>query len=174
MIYFFSIFFGTFIIEDLALASAIALATEGKLSMELAFIASFLGILVSDVAYYGLGVWATHMHLENKFSFIKKNEPFLKKMKDSNLLGFTIILSRVLPGTRVPTYFTAGYLKYSFLKFFILTFFSVLAWVILAFSIGSSIQAFVAGHWAITFCLMLLIFIGFRYLGPMIANRFKK
>jgi membrane protein DedA with SNARE-associated domain len=55
MKYFFSIFTGTFILEDLALASSLVLMAENKMSFQGAFLACFLGITIGDIGLYFIG-----------------------------------------------------------------------------------------------------------------------
>ena len=49
------LFFGTYLLEDAALASALALVSRGSLPTLWAFLACFLGISSGDLLLYGLG-----------------------------------------------------------------------------------------------------------------------
>ena len=55
MAVFLTIFAGTFLLEDVALASSLALVANGKMSMMTAFWACFLGIGIGDLGLYFLG-----------------------------------------------------------------------------------------------------------------------
>lgn len=61
-------------------------------------------------------------------------------------MDFAVVISRVIPGTRVPTYFAAGVSKYSFLKFAMLTVLSVSAWVFIALSFGNKFFSVFSDH----------------------------
>lgn len=55
MSYFVSIFFGTFLLEDVALTSALLLVAQQKMTLASAMSACFLGISIGDMLLYGLG-----------------------------------------------------------------------------------------------------------------------
>lgn len=146
MTLFLSVFFGTFVLEDLALASALVLIAQQKLSFATAFFACFLGISIGDIGLYLLGNIASHFKLEKRFSFFKKYNYNIEKFKTSDFLTYSIVISRLIPGTRLPTYISAGYLRYSFLKFTILTVISVFLWVLLALMGGKAVYYIFMDH----------------------------
>lgn len=156
MQYFLSIFIGTFVLEDLALASSIALMSENKISPGVAFLACFLGISIGDIGLYLIGFFSTKLNLEKRFHSAKKIRNTLSKMKQSGTLTYSILISRIIPGTRLPTYVAAGYLKYSFWKFTYLTIFSVGAWVAFALFAGKSLNYLLMDHLILSLILFLL------------------
>ena len=127
--YFSSIFLGTFLLEDLALAGALTLVNDQKLDGMTAFMACFLGISIGDLLLYFFGRAASLFNLEDRFTFIKGVRRKYSKMYGSNLLTYSVILCRFIPGTRVPTYVIAGLFHYSFWTFFLITIITVGGWV---------------------------------------------
>lgn len=172
--YFLSTFIGTFILEDVALASGIILAQQGKLSYPLAFLACFLGIGIGDIGVYGIGYVSSFFPIEKYFRFFKRYREKLEKFKNSSLLGYSIVISRAIPGTRLPTYLGAGYVKYSFSKFTLLTIFSVFLWVLLVFVAGRSLQSLFAEHWLIALIVFFVILHLLRSLIPIFVDYWQR
>jgi membrane protein DedA with SNARE-associated domain len=164
MLTFLSLFFGTFVLEDVALATGVALWSQGQISLALAFLACFLGISIGDILLYGLGRGA--FGLGNKFlrarfgAWLQKIEHWSKQEKFKSRMGHLIVVSRVLPGARLPTYLVAGFTRYSLRAFCGLTVLSVFVWVLFAFAIGKSLgqllgQLSPRGSWT-----QILVFLG--------------
>jgi membrane protein DedA with SNARE-associated domain len=161
MDYFFSIFFGTFILEDVAMAASIALVGKHKISLFTAFIACFLGISAGDLGLYIIGRGIANINFDSWYgkylSFLKKFASYKPSQKAESILSYSIVLSRFVPGTRIPTYVGAGLLKYSFIKFFVLTIISVASWVLFVLLGGSSIYALFKGN--LVLALVGLVFL---------------
>jgi membrane protein DedA with SNARE-associated domain len=158
--YFFSIFLSTFVLEDVALATSIGLVSSGKLDFASAFMACFLGIAVGDVGLYLIGYLASKFKIEDYLGFLKKYRKSLRQMKQSQIFTYSIVISRAIPGTRLPTYLGAGYLGYSFTRFLGLTVVSVSLWVVFALFAGKSLSSIFMDHWiptTITFLVGLQI-----------------
>lgn len=131
----FGIFFGSFVSEDVTLAVSVTLLAHGKLNLFSVWLANFLGISFGDLALYwfgrllraskGLRGW-----LESRFNY----RPPTQELKDSTrkVYDVAIFVSRVVPGTRIPTYVSAGYFHYPHLRFVLLTLVSVAGWVCIA------------------------------------------
>jgi len=102
----------TFISEDLTTITAGVLASQGTISLATATLGCFLGIFVGDGLLYLVGLWV--------------GKPALRLPVMRNLLTeaqvdqcahwfernglWVVLISRFLPGTRLPTYFAAGLL----------------------------------------------------------------
>ncbi len=174
MTYFISLFFGTFVLEDLALASALALVAENKISFTLAFWACFLGISIGDLALYGLGLATKQFNLEKKFKFLQRHHASLEKMRNSRLLTYTIVASRFIPGTRLLTYLGSGFVGYSFWRFFILTVASVFIWVIAALAAGKTLQTLFMNHWVIGLFAFLVMLNIFKIITTNLSDRWRR
>ena len=159
MEYFFSIFLGTFILEDVALITAITFVGDGKLSLTGAFIACFLGISIGDILLYLLGRFAVQLGLEKRLKSNRKIKINLHKMQNSSFLDYMIFISRLIPGTRVVTYLGAGIVNYSFLKFTFFTVISVGLWVSFALAAGKSLQYLFMDHMWISLILFIFLLV---------------
>ncbi len=143
---FFGIILGTFVAEDIALASALYLVSIEKLSLVAAFLACSLGIAIGDVALFFLGRLIARYWSSSKNRFV---QPILRRHKSTapRRFGATVIFaSRFVPGTRLPTYVGAGLTQYSLNSFLILTVTSVLAWVGMSFSVAGGLFQLANGY----------------------------
>lgn len=174
MEFFVSVFIGTFVLEDLALASSIILIAENKMSLTMAFLACFLGISLGDIAIYMLGFWATRFKLEKRFHSIRKLRGTLSQMKHSGTLTYSILISRMIPGTRVPTYLAAGFLKYPFWKFVFLTVVSVSAWVLFALLAGESLNYLLMDHLILSLILFFVLLQFVKSVVPRCIDKWQR
>lgn len=170
MTYFLSLFLGTFVLEDIALASSVVLMAEGKISFFNAFLACFLGISIGDFALYFIGYLTSKLKLENRFEIINKYLKKLKGLKESNFMSYSIVISRFIPGTRLLTYLGAGFLQYPFTKFFILTIFSVFGWVLIAVAAGKSLGIIFMNHWLFMLIIFLAVLNLIKSLTPKLLD----
>jgi membrane protein DedA with SNARE-associated domain len=154
MEYFFSIFLGTFVLEDAAIASSIALIAQHKIGFMAAYFACFLGIGLGDLGIYLIGYGAYHF---KTFYFLRKHFASLTQIKNSRALTFTIIISRMVFGLRLPTYLVAGYTGFSLWRFFLLTVSTVSLWVLMTLSSGQILSHYLKGHWILIIFSFLII-----------------
>lgn len=178
---FFVSFFSTFILEDLALAASIALVSQHKLTLGMAFSACFLGIMLGDFGLYGLGAlaqkierWSAQsqtpeirLKLNLVLQAVSKRKP---KVRNAS----TIVLSRFLPGARLPIYFAAGFSNYSFFSFAVLIFCSVFSWVAIAFAGGEALIKLTRDHWLILFLCVFLFFNFVKWTIPQFLDPWKR
>ncbi len=169
--YFWSIFFGSFVLEDVALISAIALMNENKLSFTAAFIAGFLGICIGDLGLYAIGYLGSRFGLEQRFQIFKKHRLAIAKFKESQAMSVSIFISRAIPGTRIPTYVASGFFRYSLWKFIWLTIVSVALWVWAALLGGRSLQQAFMTHWLLGLALCLVCFQILKFIIPRLSDR---
>lgn len=169
MEYFFSILFGTFILEDVTLAVALALVAEDKVSFEIAFAACFIGICLGDLGLYSIGYFSEKIKFINQFKFIQKIKSTLHENKQS-YLSYSIIVSRFIPGTRIPTYFISGFTKYPISKFILLTLITVFAWVAVAFLFGKSIEPILSDHLLLTVIFFLIFLKIIKLIAPIVFD----
>ena len=178
MEYFFSIFFGTFVLEDVAMASALALLAENKLTFSATFLACFLGIGLGDLGVFALGLAAAQFGHIRAFAFLKKRAERLAKVfppaKKSGALGSAIVVARVIPGTRVPTYFAAGFLGFPLGRFILITLVTVSAWVFIALSSGRSLYHWIGGHWLLNFGIFFLLLQFIKFFIPKFIDPWER
>ncbi len=174
MPYFLSLFVATFILEDVALLTSIALMAENKISFSGAFWACFLGISIGDLGLYFFGRLATSERWETRFPILKKYRMKFGGLISQEWLSYSIVISRVIPGTRIPTYFSAGYLKYSLWRFSFLTALSVFAWVWLALWGGHSLNSFFSANWVVTLVLVFISMCLVKAGIPLLSNKWRR
>lgn len=131
----FSIILGTFVSEDLTCIGTAWLSADGRLPFWVAWTGCFLGIWLGDAGLYIIARWAgrpfTEKWLPAKWSkgeSIKKAEEWIQH-KGIKCLWIT----RFVPGTRLPTYLAAGYLRMNAAIFLLITGLACLVWTTLLF-----------------------------------------
>lgn len=174
MNYFWSIFLGTFVLEDLALVSALSLIAKGQMHFISGFLACFLGIAVGDLLLYFLGRYASKFGIEKHIHKNKKIKLTLNTMKNSQFLNYMIFISRMIPGTRLPTYIGAGLIGYSIVKFFVLTVISVGLWVALALAAGQTLNYLFMDHLLLSLFGFFIFLMIFKSLVPILTNKWTR
>jgi membrane protein DedA with SNARE-associated domain len=97
----------TLLLEDLAIAAGVALATQGLLSWSLAFAAVGGGIALGDVGLYALGVAATRVPALRRRYIGPKSD--WARTQIERRLSSAVLLARVVPGLRLATYTASGF-----------------------------------------------------------------
>ena len=128
----------TLISEDLACISAGLIAARGIIGLIPAIMASFLGILIGDILLYLAGRYIGQPALSRvPLKWLIKEEDASRAARWFTAKGPTIIItSRFIPGSRLPTYFSAGMLGTGFWRFTI--YFSIAAALWTPFLVGLS------------------------------------
>ena len=146
---FWSLLFGSLVMEDVGLLSAVALVAHDKIGLPEAALASFLGITIGNLGLYYLGFLALHFPALAEQKWFKKLREKFGLNKPDSWTATAVFICRFIPGTRVPTYIFAGFVRYPFLKYLFVMVLSVVIWVGLVFQIGSSAKQFITEHvWA--------------------------
>ena len=172
---------GTLISEDLACIAAGILAAKGWLPFPLALGGATLGIYAGDLTLYGLGRlsqkskgrwrWLDRLVTEQR---VERG----RRLFDRFGTGW-IFLSRFLPGSRVPSYITAGAVGWSFPRFAATLGAAVLVWtpILVGFSFysGQKVLLFLEGYqrWAHLFLLLLVLvlFLLIKVIVPLLSWR---
>ena len=115
----------TLLVEDLAIAVGVALATQGAISWELSLAAVGGGIALGDLGLYGLGLAATRVPWLRRRYIGEKSE--WARGQIVRRLSSAVLVARVVPGLRLLTYTTSGFVRVPLLPF--------AAWVLLAVSL---------------------------------------
>ena len=118
----------TLLLEDLAIAAGVALATQGLISWELSLLAVGGGIALGDLGLYALGLGATRLPWLRRRYVGDKSD--WARQQIVRRLSSAVLLARVIPGLRLATYTTCGFVRVPFLPF--------TAWVLLAVSIWTA------------------------------------
>ena len=126
------IILSTYILEDAAIVSAALLSADGMIAPEWAFLALCIGIASGDIGLYGMGMLLKRWHwLVRWFDAEKIDQAsiWLKKQMIS-----TILLVRVIPGMRLPTYLACGFFQLPIFKFLLLVVMATIVWTGAVFS----------------------------------------
>jgi membrane protein DedA with SNARE-associated domain len=122
------LFVSTFILEDVAaVAAGLSLAT-GSLGWPWALSSCFLGIWSGDAGLYGMARvvgrnWFERSSLRRFSGRIEQSERWFGER--GNII---LILSRLMPGARLPTYLAAGFLRLPLNRFLLVTGAASLVW----------------------------------------------
>ncbi|HSI57650.1 MAG TPA: VTT domain-containing protein, partial [Ideonella sp.] len=99
----------TLLLEDLAIAAGVALATQGAISWGLSLAVVGGGIALGDLGLYALGLAATRVPgLRQRYigeRSLWAREQLLQR------LASAVLLARVIPGLRLVTYTACGFLR---------------------------------------------------------------
>jgi len=152
-----SIFLATFIYEDGATLLAATVSASGALDPRIGILTTFLGIWMGDMGLYGLGSSFGRRTAESRrFQKYLTPESLAKAegwfAKHGSL---ALVMSRAIPGSRLPLYVAAGALRLPVRLFAKTTAVCSAVWVCAIFAIWRFIPKASSGHqkllpWLIT------------------------
>ena len=139
-----AILLGTFVLEDAATVLAAMRAQEGGITIPIALVALYAGIVLGDLGLYGLG------RLSSQFKWVRR---FVPEPRADAARGWlktrvfrVVLISRFLPGMRLPTYTACGYLHADFRKFALAAVVATLVWTSLLFGVSLRVGQFLIDH----------------------------
>ncbi|HRI13010.1 MAG TPA: VTT domain-containing protein [Verrucomicrobiota bacterium] len=137
----------TFVQEDVPTITAALLAGGGRLAWSAGFFGCFLGIWLGDALLYllarGFGRpllrfgWA--QRLATPESVARSEQWFAERG------AWLLVSSRFVPGTRLPTYLAAGFLRLPFSRFLLVTGSAVAVWTLAIFGLAHIFGAQLTG-----------------------------
>jgi len=143
-----SIFFATFIYEDGATLLAATLSAGGSLDPRIGLLTTFLGIWVGDMGLYGLGSSLGRRTAQSPWL-----QKYLKRESLAKAEGWfarhgslALVMSRAIPGSRLPLYVAAGALRLPLRLFAKITALCSAVWVSAIFAIWRFIPRVSSGH----------------------------
>lgn len=157
----------TFVQEDVPTVSAAMFAAAGTMPWRFAFLGVFLGIWAGDGLLYWLARGVGRPLLERPWArrffnpaAVARSEQWFARQGTWLLLS-----SRFVPGTRLPTYLAAGFLRLPFGRFALVTGLAVAIWTgaifWLARAFGSDLlqwlERFNLGGWALLVIIVALV-----------------
>lgn len=137
----------TFILEDAATILAAIQAASGTLPIPMAIGSLYVGIVIGDAGLYGLG------RLAAQFPWIRRRvHPRRIEAVRHWLHGrlFRVVLiTRFLPGVRLPVYTSCGFLHVSFRIFILATMTGTVFWTSGLFFASMKIGSFLMAHFGV-------------------------
>jgi membrane protein DedA with SNARE-associated domain len=134
----------TLLLEDLAIAAGVALATQGLISWELSLMAVGGGIALGDLGLYAMGQGATRLPwLRRRYIGDKSRwarEQLLCRLPSA------VLLARVIPGLRLATYTTSGFVGVTLLPFAGWVLVAVSLWTLGLYGLSAAIGQALAQH----------------------------
>jgi membrane protein DedA with SNARE-associated domain len=125
---------GTFILEDAATLLAAMQVASGALSLELALGALYAGIVLGDVGLYGLG-WLSGTHGWARRMVPAQRRDLGQEWVRQRVFPI-VVVSRFVPGLRLPTYTTLGFLHAPLGQFTLAAIAATLVWTSMLFYIS--------------------------------------
>jgi membrane protein DedA with SNARE-associated domain len=169
-----AIVLGTFILEDAATVVAAMQAGDGSLSAVLALASLYVGIALGDLGLYGLGWLAARLPLMARFLPPHRKE-VIRAWVDGRVFR-VVIASRFLPGLRLPTYTTCGFVGADLRQFASAVVIATICWTSLLFGVSLRIgevllQHFGAWRWAGAAGFVLFIVVAGRLTASGLQSR---
>lgn len=134
----------TLLLEDLAIAAGVALATQGLLSWPLSLAAVAGGIALGDLGLYALGLGATRVPWLKRRYIGAKSERARGHIQ--RRLASAVLLARVIPGLRLATYTACGFVRVPFGPFTAWVVLAVLLWTLGLYALSAAIGQQLSQH----------------------------
>lgn len=139
-----AIIIGTFILEDAATVAAAMQVEDGALPIWLALCSLYAGIVLGDLGLYGLG------RLSAQVPWIRRQLPPHRhetiRAWISGRIFKVVLVSRFLPGLRLPTYTTCGFVRADFKRFTTAAVLATICWTSLLFTVSLRVGHFLMDH----------------------------
>jgi membrane protein DedA with SNARE-associated domain len=139
-----AIILGTFILEDAATVAAAMQAEDGGLSLWLALLSLYAGIVLGDLGLYGLG------RLSARIPWVARQLPPHRQEAVrawiSGRIFKVVLVSRFLPGLRLPTYTTCGFVGADLRQFTLAAVAATACWTSLLFAVSLKLGQFLMDH----------------------------
>ena len=139
-----AIILGTFILEDAATVAAAMQVQDGGLSAPVALAALYTGIVLGDLGLYGLGRLSAHIPWIARQLPPHRHETI--KAWISGRVFKVVLVSRFLPGLRLPTYTTCGFVGADIKQFTLAAIVATSLWTSLLFTISLRLGQFLMDH----------------------------
>jgi membrane protein DedA with SNARE-associated domain len=134
----------TLLLEDLAIAAGVALATQGAISWSLSLAAVGGGIAAGDIGLYGLGLAATRVPWIRQ-RFVGDRSMWAREQLATRLPS-AVLLARVIPGLRLVTYTACGFVRVPLLHFSAWVLLAVTLWTLGLYGASVAIGSALAEH----------------------------
>jgi len=137
----------TLLLEDLAIAAGVALATQGAISWSLSLAAVAGGIAAGDIGLYGLGLAATRVPWVRR-RFVGDRSLWAREQLVTRLPS-AVLLARVIPGLRLVTYTACGFVRVPLLRFSTWVLLAVALWTLGLYTASVAVGSALAEHFGV-------------------------
>jgi membrane protein DedA with SNARE-associated domain len=150
----------TLLLEDLAIAAGVALATQGVISWELSLAAVGGGIALGDLGLYAMGLgarrvpWLHRRYVGDRSTWAR--EQIVRRLPSA------VLLARVVPGLRLATYTACGFVRVPIIPFTAWVILAVTLWTVGLYGLSAAIGQGLAKHlglppaWAVAIPILVL------------------
>jgi len=176
-----SIFLATFIYEDGATVLAATLSASGSLDPRVGLLTTFLGVWLGDLGLYGLGSSLGRRTTQSRWpeKYLKPGSLAKAESWFATRGSLALVMSRAIPGSRLPLYVAAGALRFPVRRFAKTTALCSAVWVSAIFAIWRFTPETSSGHqkllpWLLIALLLFaprLLSKGARSFGEWIRKR---
>src|SRR5271166_542408 len=156
-----SIFLATFIYEDGATLLAATLSASGRLDPGIGLLVTFLGVWLGDLGLYGLGSSLGRRTTQSRWlqKYLKPESLAKAESWFARHGSLALVMSRAIPGSRLPLYVAAGALRLPVRRFAKTTAACSAVWVSAIFTIWRFVPNKSSGHqkllpWLLTALLL--------------------
>lgn len=132
----------TLVSEDAALVAGALLVGHDMVGAGLVIVWLIIGIVGGDIGLYGLGAGARTSAWIRRRVPIRRATAFRNWLKDREVT--VLFLSRLMPGTRLPTYVSYGFLGMSLIRFSVVMLIAAIVWVSAMVFFVREIQGFLS------------------------------
>jgi membrane protein DedA with SNARE-associated domain len=139
-----AIILATFVLEDAATVAAAMQVEQGSLSGPLALCALYVGIVLGDLGLYGLGRLSAGIPWIAGLLPPRRQETI--KAWLSGRVFRVVLISRFLPGMRLPTYTTCGFVGADIRTFALAAVVATSCWTSLLFAVSLKLGQFLMDH----------------------------
>ena len=137
----------TLLLEDLAIAAGVALATQGLIGWPLSLAAVAGGIALGDLGLYALGLGATRVPwLQRRYVGAKSD---WARGQIERRLASAVLLARVIPGLRLATYTACGFVRVPFAPFSVWVLLAVVLWTLGLYAVSAALGRQMAAQFGI-------------------------
>jgi membrane protein DedA with SNARE-associated domain len=134
----------TLLVEDLAIAAGVALATQGSISWELSFGAVAAGIAIGDLGLYALGLAARRVPALRR-RYVGDRSSWAQAQLVRRLPS-AVLIARVVPGLRLLTYTSCGFVRVPLPPFVLWVMLAVLLWTAGLYGLSVAVGQALAEH----------------------------
>ena len=134
----------TLLLEDLAIAAGVALATQGVISWQLSLAAVGGGIALGDLGLYAMGLGATRVPWLRK-RYVGDKSTWAREQIVRRLPS-AVLMARVVPGLRLATYTTCGFVRVPIVPFTAWVVLAVTLWTVGLYGLSAAIGQALAKH----------------------------